>query len=185
MGYGSNFRAIFKLMSKANTIILRPIKSTALLMLLACTAFVATGVWLSTVKGGWIPYLCIGFFGLGIPIALIELLPNSTYLRISPEELTFANMFRETKIPWNLVDSFFVVTMRQSGMKVHCMVGFNYVPGYDRARLGRRLSSALAQCEGALPDTYGKSADELADLLNRCLQEFAPNRRDAPSAENL
>ena len=34
------------------------------------------------------------------------------------------------------------------------------------------MSSAIAGCEGALPSTYGKKAEELAESLNRCLAQF-------------
>ena len=121
---------------------------------------------------GWIGYLCAGFFALGIPVAIVQMLPGSSYLRITDDGLSFASMFRVTNVPWNVIDHFFVVSMKQTGMTVHKMVGFNFVPSYDRAKTGRRISSAIAQCEGALPDTYGKKAEELADILNRCLSEF-------------
>ncbi len=49
------------------------------------------------------------------------------------------------------------------------MVGFNYAASYDRQKNARALASALTECEGALPNTYGKKAEELAALLNECL----------------
>ena len=73
-------------------------------------------------------------------------------------------------MPWSVFDEFFVITLRQTGLKVHEMVGFNFAPTYDRAKLGRTVAKALSQCEGALPDTYGKKAEELAAILNAQLQ---------------
>lgn len=134
----------------------------------------------------WIGYLCAAFFALGIPVAIVQLLPGSTYLRISPDELSFVNMFRVTRIPWDVIDHFFVVALKQTGMTVHKLLGFNFVPSYDRSRIGRRVSSAIAQCEGALSDTYGKKAEELSDMLNACLENFTHRRgelTDEPEPE--
>ena len=59
-------------------------------------------------------------------------MPGSTYLRISDDGLSFANMFRVTKMPWDVIDHFFVVSLRQPGVTVRKMVRFNFVPSYDR-----------------------------------------------------
>ena len=163
--------------SDTKSVTFRPKKSSALWLLIGCSLFVAGSVWMAQTKG-WIGYLCAAFFALGIPVAIVQLLPGSTYLRLSEDGLAFANMFRVTTIPWNIIDQFFVVSLNQTGMTVHKMVGFNYVQSYDRSRVGRRVSFAIVKCEGALPDTYGKKAEELADLLNTCLQEFTSGRGD-------
>jgi len=46
------------------------------------------------------------------------------------------------------------------------MVVFNYSDHYDRVKMMRGFARKIAGYEGALPDTYGMSADQLADLLN-------------------
>ena len=120
----------------------------------------------------WLGYLCAGFFGLGIPVFTIQLFPGSTYLALTPEGFTICNLFRKTTIPWNIIDNFFVVSMNPVGVSVQHMVGFNFVESYDRSRLGRSVAKAVAQCEGALPDTYGKKPQELADFLNSCIERF-------------
>jgi hypothetical protein len=152
-----------------STQILYPKKSSAVWLLLGCSAFVVVGIWLGN-REGWIGYAGAAFFALGIPVALIQLLPGSSYLQIDETGLTFSNLFRKTSVPWSDVDEFFVVTLKQSGLAVHKMVGFNYVPSYGRQLIGRRIAAAIGKCEGALPDTYGKSAEELALLLNSYLQ---------------
>jgi hypothetical protein len=153
------------------SLILRPSKSSAIWLLIGCALFVVGGIWMAQEKG-WIGYLSAGLFALGIPIGIIQLLPGSTYLCINEDRLSFANLFRVTHIPWNVIDHFFVVSMNQTGMTVHKIVGFNFVPSYDRASVGRQISSAIAQCEGALPSTYGSKSEELTDMLNRHLSEF-------------
>jgi hypothetical protein len=151
------------------TLTLHPKKSSAVWFLFVCSAFVVMGIWMGNSKG-WIGYAGAGFFALGIPVALIQLLPGSSYLRIDDTSFTFSSLFRKTSVPWSVVDEFFVVTRKQTGLTVHKMVGFNYVPSYERQRIGRRVAAAIAKCEGALPDTYGKSAEELAVLLNSYLE---------------
>ena len=160
---------------RASGVVLCPSKSRPLKLLLVCAVFIVIGVWLAT-EEGWIGYLCIAFFGMGIPLAVIQLMPGSTYLHISADELRVVNLFRTQRIPWDVVDQFFVVTLKQTQVAVHKLVAFNYVPSYDRSRLGRRLNSIAANCEGALPNTYGKTAEELSELLNVCLEKFAPHR---------
>jgi hypothetical protein len=152
-------------------LILRPKKTSAIAMLLGCGLFVAAGVWMAQEKG-WVGYLCAGFFALGIPVAIVELLPGSTYLQIAENGLSFAHMFRVITIPWNVIDQFFVVSMKRTGFTVHKMVAFNFVPSFDRSHFVRRITSVIAQCEGALPDTYGQKAEELAEMLNQCLAQF-------------
>jgi len=152
-------------------LVFHPRKSSAVWLLLVCGIFVAVWMWMAQ-EEGWIGYLCAGFFALGIPIAIVQLIPGSTYLRITEDGFSFANMFRVTTIPWTVIDRFFVVALKQTGMTVRKMVAFDFVPSYDRARLGRRVSSVIAKCEGALPDTYGEKAEDLAEILNRCLSQF-------------
>jgi hypothetical protein len=132
-------------------------------------------------RGKWIGYPCAGFFGLGVPVAVIQLIPGSTYLRLERSGFTFCNLFRCTTVPWSVVDQFFVVTIRHGVMKVREMVGFNFVASYDKARLGRKIASIVGSCEGALPGTYGKHPKELAAIMNACLAK-ARGGSDEPDA---
>ncbi|MEL6382982.1 MAG: hypothetical protein AAFQ89_11010 [Cyanobacteria bacterium J06626_18] len=157
--------------STFETITLRPKAFSAFWLLLLSSLFVTIGIWMG-VTDSWVGYLIAAFFALGILVGIVQLLPNSTYLRISHEGITCCNMFRETVIPLDDVDEFFVVVMRQNGLPIRRMVGFNYAPTYARSRMGHQVASAIAGCEGALPDTYGKKAEDLAALLNDCLHEF-------------
>lgn len=153
----------------ATELTLYPRRSRAIWLLLGCSAFVALGVWLG-LSGERNGFLGAAFFGLGIPIAVIQLLPGSAFLRIDSAGITFAAMFRTTSLPWSAFAEFFVVTLRQTGVQMHEMVGFNFAPTYDRARHGRAMAKVFVKCEGALPDTYGKKAEELAALLNARLR---------------
>ena len=50
------------------------------------------------------------------------------------------------------------------------MVAFNFSQKYRQQRFARKLSSMIGGYEGALPDTYGKTAEELAALMNEWRQ---------------
>jgi hypothetical protein len=157
-----------------STVTLYPKRSSAVWLFLGCAAFVAIGIWMGVTEN-WIGFLIAAFAGLGLAVAAVQLLPGSTYLQVDRSGFTFCNLFRRTTVPWSIVEEFFVVTIKQTGMKVHEMVGFNFVESYDKALLGRRIASFMGQCEGALPDTYGMKADELASFMNECLAKVKTN----------
>ncbi len=160
-------------------LVLRPKKAPAIWLLFGCAMFVAVGIWMAQ-EEGWIGYVFAGFFALGIPVAIMKLLPGTTYLEIDEDRLSFASMYRVTTIPWNVIDGFFVISIRR-----YKMVALNFVPSYDRSRIGRRISSAIVACEAALPDTYGRKAEELADFLNRCLVQFHKRQDKTCSAPRI
>ncbi len=160
---------------------LYPKKSSAIGLLLLCSAFVALGIWIAY-KEDWMGYAVSAFFALGIPVALIQLLPASSYLEIGDTGITYSSIFRKASLDWLDVDQFFVVTIRRYGLSVHKMVGFNFVPSFDRPRIGRRIAAAIVGCEGALPDTYGKRAEELAILLNLYVDVAKAHHGVAPTS---
>jgi hypothetical protein len=136
-----------------------------------CATFVAMGLWFAR-SHRWIGYPLAGLFGLGIPVAIIMLLPGSTYLRIKEDGLTINNLFRKRLFPWDVIDEFLVVELKRRGVNVGTIVGFNFVQSYERFTSGRRFAKAVNQCEVALPDDYGMKVEELAELLNSKLQEY-------------
>jgi len=165
------------------SVTLYPKRLSAAGHLLTCGVFVVIGIWWGITKS-WVGFLCAGFFALGGLVALVQLVPGSTYLQVHQQGFTLCTLFRKSTVPWSAVDEFFVVTMRQSGVKVHEMVGFNFVPTYDQAQLGRRIAKVIGKCEGALPDTYGKKAEELAEFMNSCLAKVKSEGGEQSHADN-
>ena len=149
---------------------LYPSRSKALGLLLISATFVVIGVWLGS-TGEWMGYLCAAFFDLGFLVAVIQMIPGSGFLIIDSHGFTFSSLFRKHSLAWSDIDAFFVVTLSHHGMKAHEMVGFDYAPTYDRSRRARTVAKIISRCEGALPDTYGRKAADLASLLNTRLQE--------------
>lgn len=152
-----------------------------LLLLAGCSAFVAAGVFLLRFEPptGWsglaaepvsrtsVAWAAIVFFGLGIPVAIVNLLPGGSYLELDQRGFTMCNLFRKTFHRWEDVAEFFPISL--DGVKP--MVALRYAPSYQEHAAGRRLATKLAGAEGGLPDTYGLSAAELARLLNKVRAE--------------
>lgn len=151
-------------------IVFYPKRSTTVLLLMGSSAFVAIGIVLF-LSGKWLGLAAAAFFSLGIPISVIQILPGSSYLRLEETGFTFCNLFRKTSIPWSDINEFTVVTPRKSGLSTHRMVGFDFVSSYERARLARHIAKGITGSEGALPDTYGKTAKGLAELMNSHLRK--------------
>lgn len=140
-------------------LILRPRKLSLLLYLLGCLAFTAIGVFMINAgrMGGWLPTI---FFGLGVIVFIVMMLPGSSYLELTGEGFTVCSLYRRSFTRWSDVDSFFVGRIQGK------VVMFNFAPTYTRQQTARRVSVAIAGGEGALPDTYGRSAEELAQMMN-------------------
>jgi hypothetical protein len=150
---------------------LHPKKARILLLFLISSAFVAGGIWMiqEGEKFGW---FCAGFFGLGIPVSLLQLHPKCSFLTVSEEGIEFAGMFRIARLRWSEISEFGVYNIRNHyGFLVHKMVGFNYSAEYQPLRKARLFAKALTRWEAALPDTYGFSAEELAQFLSTCHRE--------------
>jgi hypothetical protein len=157
-----------------SSVTLYPKRSSMIWLLVGSSVFVAIGMWMGA-TGEMVGYAFGAFFALGIPVALIQLVPGSAYLCLDQRGFTVRSLFRTSFVPWSAVDRFFVVTLRTAGtIKVREMVGWNFRASYDRARLARRVATIVSKCEGALPDTYGQKAEELAALMNGYLD----GRRD-------
>lgn len=137
-------------------------RSKMLLLFLLCSVFVAGGIWMirDGHKEGW---FVAGLFSLGIPVSLIQLLPNSSFLRVDEEGIEFAALFRKCRVKWSEISEFGVYSRESIG--IGKTVGINYSPSFERYRRMRAANKALLGFEGALPDTYGLPAAELASLL--------------------
>lgn len=111
---------------------------------------------------GWLPAL---FFGLGVVVFGVILLPNSAYLRVSQDGFTVCSLFRAHSYRWSDVGPFTVDRIGPNRMVV-----FNFSDQYRALPLARKAASAITGYEGALPDSYGMSLEELACLLNEYRQ---------------
>ncbi|MDR0673859.1 MAG: hypothetical protein LBF93_09465 [Zoogloeaceae bacterium] len=101
------------------------------------------------------------FFGLASLVFALSLMPGSVFLRLEPEDMTIRSLYRTWRVRRSDISAFFVA--RIGGREMVC---WDYLPTYAGQRHGRAFSRGLTGVEAGLPDTYGRSAGELADLLN-------------------
>jgi hypothetical protein len=128
---------------------------------LVCAGFCFAGVFLIP-RNPVVAWLGLAFFGLGAILSLIVVLfPQISSLRLAPEGFYLRSIVRTQFISWGDVSLFGVASISMNEMVV-----FNYAATYTGQRLGRSLAFDLVGWEGALSDTFGMSAEELANLMN-------------------
>ena len=142
---------------------LRSSRRKSVLGLVVCVLFVAAGV---SMDHSLSIYLSSAFFGLGAIVFAIQLLPNSSYLRLTREGFTMCSLFRCHTIQWRHVSRFGV-----GHIYLKKVVGWD--PAHEISKPGK-VTKALSGFVSALPDTYGLRAEELADLMDRLRDEYAP-----------
>lgn len=143
----------------------RPLKMAFLT--LGAGAFVAGGWWLLP-REPFVAYASIVFFGLCALVGLVSLLPNSSYLTLTEQGFLFASLFRKHFVAWSSVQQFVPVRIQS-----HRMVGWTYSAGFQKSKRLRRVNTAIAGVEAALPDTYGMSVEQLAGLMNQLRDSHA------------
>jgi len=159
---------------------LYPKKTKTLMLLIVCLAFVA-GSMLIIRKWEKVGWLCGGCFGLGIPVFLIQLWPKRAFLKVSEEGIEFCSLFSKQKVPWHDISQFGVITIRHHGLPVKRMVGLNYSAEFQSVWKARSVAKILTGFEGALPDTYGMGAEELAQILTDHHREWSLKGLAEPS----
>jgi len=160
------------------TLQLRPSPWKHLALLATCSGFVALAVLLEANHSllAWATGL---FFGLGVLVALVKLIPGSSFLRLTPDHMSVRTLYRTWHVRWSDVSEFFVAPVGGRNM-----VFWNYTPEFAEKERGRAVSRAFAGVEAGLPDTYGRSAAELATLLNEWRKQdqgARPNNSSKPT----
>lgn len=145
-----------------------PSPRKAVSLLAGCGAFVALAVVIASDHPvlAWLTGL---FFGLGVVVALVALIPGSSGLRLEEDRMAVRSLFRSWSVRREDISGFFVAAVGGQAM-----VCWNSTPTAGPAgragALARRLSRAVSGAEAGLPDTYGYRADALALRLNRWLE---------------
>lgn len=139
---------------------LHPKKTKSILFLLLTLVFFVIGI-MMIIDGeqkGWFVSIT---FGIGTLIFIVNLLPQASYLLLDKEGFEMCSMFRKHRYKWNEVAYFTVGSISNNKM-----VMFDFVPGYTKAKKGRKIASVISGAEAALHDTFGLKAEELAALMN-------------------
>ena len=141
------------------------------LVLGICAMFVALG-WFMVTQGAWFGWVVAGFFGPGGLVVVAMLLLRgwpSIVLDENGFEFT-ASFSRRSRLAWSDVLGFFV--MRMYGSR---MIGIAFAPDAPM-RGARRFARAISGVEGAIPDQYALSPEELCTLLNQWRERHAAAR---------
>jgi hypothetical protein len=101
------------------------------------------------------------FFGFGTVVAVINLLPGRSYLRLTDEGFEVSSLSRKYFLHWTDVQHFGVAYVG-----LNKMVVFNFASPYVKEKMGRSISRQIAGWEGGLHDTFGMKAENLAALMN-------------------
>jgi hypothetical protein len=112
---------------------------------------------------GWFVSLA---FGIGSVFFIVQTLPNSSYLLLKEDGFTVCSLYRASGLKWSDIEEFVVCHVNAGFITANKIVAFNFSSTYNRRQKAREMSRSIAGCEGALPDTYGMSAEKLAELMN-------------------
>jgi hypothetical protein len=153
-------------------IVLTGDKSKAFLLLLVSVAFVAICSFL-VAQGKAMGWVGIIFFGLGILTSIYMLTPNATRLQIDKNGIEMKTLFKPMKLEWGDVNGFYVAHMN-TGYATTKMIGIEFSESYKKHRAGRQFASAFTGAEGALPNNFNLSAEEVCELLNKSKQRWGP-----------
>ena len=142
-------------------------KKKAALLLLISTIFVLIGL-LMISEGKWFGWVAVGFFGLGIPVSLFMLKRGTTYLRLDKNGIEIKPSFKPMAlIKWRDVDGFYIGKIY--GNK---MIGITYSRFYNKQTAARKIAVALADMEGAIPDHFKSSPEDICEKLNLWKQKY-------------
>lgn len=146
------------------TLTLYPSKLKWLGILALACGFVAIAVFVMQDAPPHLRALVGGFFGLGIPVALLQIFGKGSWLRLDQDGFQYAQFGKKHAFGWHEVSEFGVWKMKQGFFTTSSHVGFSTEA--DSARTLGKINTALVGATGTLPDTYGKSAKDLAELMN-------------------
>ena len=103
------------------------------------------------------------------------LFSKKVYLKLTPDGFETASLFNKQATRWSDVDGF-----RLGQTRYVKMIAIVYRPGYKEQQMLRKVSSALAGMEGAIPNSYSVSLESLLATLNEWHARFA--RKSPPSS---
>src|SRR4030095_5647313 len=89
---------------RANTLF-RPSRITVVGWLLLSAAFVAGGIFMVS-AGQEVGWLAIAFFGRGVVVFGLQLLPNCSDVRVGPDGFTVRSLFRSHSCRWTDIGAF-------------------------------------------------------------------------------
>jgi hypothetical protein len=139
----------------------------AILVLLGSIGFVAIGAWLIE-QNPLIGWACVVFFSLGIPASIGMMLPGKICLKLNAQGFVMHSPANSKRINWSDVERFHLGAI--DGAKLIAIV---YTSAYADQLALRQLASSVGGMEGAIPNIYTASQDEILRTLNEWHSRYA------------
>ncbi|HTM51614.1 MAG TPA: hypothetical protein VL285_23125 [Bryobacteraceae bacterium] len=140
---------------------MRPARKRGFPGLALALLFTAGGVLMIRDKQGGAGWFCALFFGLCSLVFALQLWPGASYLRISTEGFEMRVLLRRRPlVRWDRVSEFRVAALPGAGRMVVYSPDPPPQPGLAA------VNRALVGETDALPDNFGRSPEQLAELLN-------------------
>jgi hypothetical protein len=144
------------------------------LFLLVSLTFSAAGVGMIA-DGRMLGWLVFLFFGFGVVVFFLSLLPGCSYLELDNAGFTVCTMFKPSTTRWYEVKSF-----RVGRVGTRKAVVFDFTELHQGQESARKAALLLEGCEGALPDNYGLPAAELAAIMEKWRRRADPSMPARP-----
>ncbi len=145
--------------SMKRELLLRPSRLTYLALAGLLGALSLRGAWRIWQGNGegWIDLVVWGLFAL---LMFAQTLPFVSSLKLTDEGFEMKSLGRRHRWRWEDVSNFRVIKMKNVPQ-----VGFDVVPPDDGRQNPREVAYAFTGADAALGDTYGRTAQELVDLM--------------------
>ena len=153
---------------------LRPARLKWVMIFLISASFVAISVWLGDEMDALTRWGSGGFFALCGLIAVPQMIGVGARLQLDREGFTCTTLFKSFRRTWVECSEF-----APARVGPNLMVGFSTLTDETNHPRGAALARALTGVSGALPDTFGMAADELAELMN-LFRQRALAAKDTP-----
>mgnify|MGYP001547927343 CR=1 FL=1 len=142
-----------------------PSKAKLIRLLLTAVAFTAIGVWLGA-GGDSLGWFCAAFFGLGGAVFLFQFIrPTNRFLTVDERGIEFGSPTSKSRFAWSELSEFKTYAGLPYLRFQAKFVGFNFSPAYNGPAKAQGVTKAMYGFDNQLPDTYGYSAEDLAELL--------------------
>lgn len=138
-----------------------PSKKKMLLLIAGSSLFTIGGI-SGLGSGDVTPWLCTIFFGLCALVGIVNILPNASYLHLTPDGFEVKSLYKLRSYAWSDVHDFRVYDVSD----ISKLVGFDLSDSHPANKTARKISSTVAGVEDSLPDNYGMKAEALARMMN-------------------
>ncbi len=145
-----------------DTLDLRPSRLKWLVIFLISAGFISIAIWIMPPKELLTRWFAGGFFALCALVAFPQMIGVGGGLKLDRKGFVCRSLFSSFRREWTECTGF--AALRVGPRK---MVGFTTVRDELLHPRLAAVARGMTSTAGALPDTYGLSANELADLMNR------------------